>query len=167
MRIRSRFTMCLMAVVATAWAQDCSYWKNWHLGGTYTASGSGYIDPSRFLPGMGFPSETIPMFWVGAFTLDGSGGGGGWMSGNAGGSQVNFQLLDIKYSMQPDCSVQMSFSIKIKELGVTLGPFQSVMVVVPKPGALELHMILVGSGPGKPRDPHFDLSVAHRISTQL
>ena len=162
------FAVCLMTVVAPAWAQDCSNWNNSYLAGTYTMSGSGYVDPSRFLPGMGLPSGAVPMFWVGAFTLDGSGGGSGWVSSNAGGSQLSTQLVGVKYSMQPDCSVQMSFSSKIKELGVTVGPIQRLMVVVPKPGTLELelHMIVVGSGPGQPPGSQFDLGVAHRISRQ-
>jgi hypothetical protein len=161
------FAFCLMAVVAPAWAQDCSSWNNSHLSGTYTMSGNGYVDPSLFLPGMGLPSGAVPMFWVGAFTLDGSGGGSGWVSSNAGGSQMNTQLVGVKYSVQPDCSVQMSFSSKIKELGVTVGPVQRIMVIVPKPGQeMELHMIFVGSGPGKPPGAQFDLGVAHRISRQ-
>jgi len=168
MAFATMFAVCLMAVVAPAWAQDCSNWNNSHLAGTYTMSGSGYTDPSRFLPGMGLPSGAIPMFWVGAFTLEGNGGGSGWVSSNAGGSQMNVQLVGVKYSMQPDCSVQMSFSSKIKELGVTVGPFQRLMVVVPNRNGLDmdLHMIFVGGGPGQPPGSQFDLGVAHRISRQ-
>jgi hypothetical protein len=114
-------------------------------------------------PGFGFPSENSPMYWVGAFTFDGAGGGGGWVSLNAAGSQMRIQLTDVKYSMQSDCSVQWTFSMKLKELGITLGPIQRLMVVVLKTDALELHMITAGSGFGQQPVPAFDSGVAYRM----
>ncbi|MBZ5624145.1 MAG: hypothetical protein LAQ69_36420 [Acidobacteriia bacterium] len=160
------FGACLLAASPVLRAQDCGNWINWDLRGTYTMSGSGFIDLSKVLPGVGLPSGPIPMFWVGAFTYNGAGGGTGWVSTNAGGGQMNAQLVGLTYSMKSDCSVQVAFSMKLTELGITIGPFHRLMVVVPKPEALELHMIFVGSGPGKPPDVGFDLGVAHRISTQ-
>lgn len=104
-------------------------------------------------------------YYVAAVAFDGRGGAAGWVSMNSGGTQFNFQLVGSKYSVQPDCSVQMSFTWKIKELGVTF-TVQRVAVVVPKPGALEVHMNLVGAAPGKQPGPGFDLGIMHRISMQ-
>lgn len=154
----------IIALGATAWGQDCSNWTNFDLRGTYALSGSGTIDASVLLPGMGIPAGSAPTVYVGAFTLDGRGAAtAGWVSTNLGGEQSTFQMVGIKYSMQPDCSVQMSLTWKIKEFGVTF-TVQRVGVVVPKPGGLELHMSLVGSSPGKPPGPGPDLTVAYRIS---
>ena len=160
------FGVCLLAISPAARAQNCSNWTNWDLRGTYTMSGSGYVDLSKLFPGMGLPAGAVPMFWVGAFVHDGKGGGTGWVSLNGGGGQMHAQLVGLTYSMEPDCSVQISFSMQFKETGTTIGPIQRLAVVVPTPGALELHMILVGSGPGNPPAPGFDLGVAHRISLQ-
>ena len=157
--------LAMMAVGLNAWGQDCSNWTNYDLRGTYAGSGSGSLDPSLVVPGMGLPSGMVPEFSVGAMTLDGRGGITGWASINSGGTQFNFQLVGGKYSMQPDCSVQVTFTWKIKELGVTF-TVQRVAVVVPKLSGLELHTNLVGATPGKPPGPGYDLTVLSRISMQ-
>jgi hypothetical protein len=157
---------CLLAASSVAWAQDCTLWNNGQLAGTYTMSGSGFVDLSKMLPGMGLPSGLIPMTWVGAFTMDPSGGGTGWVSFNAAGNQMNVQLVGKKFSMNGDCSIQESFSMKIKELGITVGPVYRLLVPVTKPDGLELQMIFLGTPPGTPAGPALDLGVAHRISRQ-
>ena len=159
--------ICLLAISSVASAQNCSNWTNWTLRGTYTMSGSGYIDLSKVFPGMGFPPGPIPMYWVGAHTYDGKGGGAGWIVLNAGGGQMHAKLVGKSYAVQPDCSVQETFSMEVQETGTTIGPFQRLGVVAPTPHdpwALDLHMILSGSEPGNPPLPGFDLGVAHRIS---
>ncbi len=153
----------MIAIGASAWGQDCSNWTNYDLRGTYAGSGSGSIDPSLLLPGMGLPPGMVPGFYVAAVALDGHGSATGWVSANLGGTQFSFQLVGMKYSMQPDCSVQMSFTWKVKELGVTF-TVQRVAVLVPKPSSLELHMNLIGAAPGKPPGPGFDLGIVYRIS---
>jgi opacity protein-like surface antigen len=165
-----RFCLAVIMVAAcvpATQAQDCSNWSNWDLRGTYTMSGNGFVDLSKVLPVPGLPSGAIPVFWLGAHTYDGAGGGTGWVTFNAAGTQISLQLVDFTYSMKSDCSVQVKFSGRIRELGITVGPFPRLMVIVPKPGQLELHMIFVGSAPGKPADAGFDLGVTHRISTQF
>jgi hypothetical protein len=153
----------MMAAGAAAWGQDCSNWTNNDLRGTYVGAGSGSSDASQLIPGMGFPSGLVPEINVFAFALDGRGGvTTGWAAINSGGTQLNFQLVGGKYSVQPDCSFQITFTWKIKELGVTY-TVQHVGVWVPKPGSLELHFSLVGAPPGRP-GPGFDLGVAYRIS---
>ena len=155
--------ICLTAMAPAVRAQDCSNWNNSRLAGTYTMSGKGSSDLSKIVPGLGFPSGLTPIYWVGALVLDGAGGGSGWVSMNAGGMQLTVQLVGMKYSMQSDCSVQWTASMKQKDLGLTLGPVQRVMVVVPKPDALELHMLTAGSGLGQPPTPAFDSGIAYRV----
>ncbi len=163
----SVLTACLLAVTSIASAQNCSNWTNWDLRGTYTMSGSGYVDLSKLFPGMGFPPGPIPMYWVGASTYDGKGGGTGWIVLNAGGGQMHAKLVDKSYAVQPDCSVWSTFSMEVQETGTTIGPFQRLEVIAPTPHhpwALDLYMILSGSEPPNPPLPAFDSGVAHRIS---
>jgi hypothetical protein len=155
--------LAMIAVGTTARGQDCSNWTTFDLRGTYTGSGSDSLDPSLLVPGMGLPPGGVPGRYVVALALDGRGGATGWASENSGGIQLNSQLVGAKYSMQPDCSVQVSFTWKIRELGVTITS-QHVGVIVPKPGALELHLNLVGAAPGKPPGLGFDLGIVYRIS---
>ena len=158
---------CVLAASSVASAQNCSNWSNWDLRGTYAMSGSGYIDLSKVFPGMGFPSGPVPLYWVGAHTYNGKGGGSGWIVLNAGGGQLHGKLVGKSYAVQPDCSVQETFSVALQETGTTIGPFQRIGVVAPMPlypWALDLYMILGGSEPGNAPAPGFDSGVAHRIS---
>ncbi len=155
------FATCLLVASATVRAQDCSNWSNWDVRGTYTASGSGWTDLSKLLPGA--PAGFSPVSWVGAVALNGVGGGTGWVSGNEAGTPVNIQLLNLTYSVQTDCSVQMSFSMKIKELGVTVGPVSRLMVIFGGGEALEVRGMWKGAGPGT----EVDSFVARRISMRF
>jgi len=152
------FATCLLAVSPGGRAQDCNNWTNMHLRGTYTMAGSGWIDLSKLDAGL--PTGTVPMSWVGANTMDGKGGGAGWVSLNAGGIQVTIELVNKTYAVKADCSVEESFYMKIKELGKTIGPAYRLVVIGGSPGALELHGIFLGGGPGTP----VDLFTARRIS---
>jgi len=172
------FAASLLAVSEGVRAQDCSNLTNADLRGTYTMSGSGAIDLSKFLAGIPglppLPTGFIQMSWVGATTLDGFGGGGGWVSFNGGGNQMSASIVNKKYSINPNCTIQESFSLKINELpGVIVGPITRLAVPVWKqegmgwvPQALELHMIWQGTAPGTPTGPVVDSGVAHRISRQ-
>jgi len=101
---------CLLAVAPDVLAQNCGAWSNWDLRGTYTTSGSGWIDLSKLAPGL--PAGTIPMAWVGAETMNGLGQGSGWVAVNAGGVQLSIQLVNLTYAVQADCSVLISYSMK-------------------------------------------------------
>ena len=158
------FATGLLAVAPLVRAQDCSGMSSWDLRGTYTGASSGWMDMSKALPGMGLPSGLIQATSVGAFTFNGSGGGGGWISVNAGGNQMSLQLAALKYSMNSDCSVQVTWSLTIKELGITIGPFSRLGVIVGRPDALEIHWMFVGTPHGAPAGAGVDLGVAHRIS---
>lgn len=164
------FATCLFAVSGVVLAQDCSDWNISQFAGTYTMSGSGYIDLSKALPGMGMPSGLVPVFWVGATTLEPSGGGGGWLVLNVAGNQMTGTFVDKKYSIKPDCSVQATYSVKINELGITLGPSSRIEIPVVKQGAfggradVELHGITTGTAPGTTPGALLDLGISHRIS---
>jgi len=162
------FAAGLLAVSAVVQAQDCSSMGNSDLRGTYTMAGSGFIDLSKAAPGVpGMPTGLIPMSWVGAHTWNGAGGGGGWVYINAGGTGMSASFVGLKYSIKSDCSIQESFSMKINELGITIGPFPRLLVPVVKPdGSLELHMIFQGPPPGAPAGPGLDSGVSYRISLQ-
>jgi hypothetical protein len=158
---------CFLTVLPGAKAQDCSSWSNWDLRGTYALSGSGYIDLSRAFPGQNLPSGLSPYYWVGAQSLDGNGGGTGWISINFGGNQLTAEFVDYAYSMQPDCSVLVSYRLKYKELGTMSGPQRRINIIVPKPnGGLELDSLSVGTDFGTPAAPVLSLDVKRRISME-
>ena len=170
------FVTCLLAASAVVRAQDCGNLTIYDVRGTYTMSGSGWVDLSKLLAGIPglppLPTGFIPMSWVGTSTLDGAGGGGGSVIFNGGGNQMSASIVNKKYSMKPDCTIQESFSLKINELpGVTVGPITRLAVPVLKqqawmPLGLELHMIWQGTAPGTPPGAVVDSGVAYRISMQ-
>ena len=151
---------CFLAVTAVATAQECNT-SNFDVRGTYTASGSGWSDLSKLLPGA--PAGYSPVSWVGAVALNGTGGGTGWIAANEAGLPVNIQLLGLTYSVKTDCSVQMSFSMKIKELGVTVGPVSRTLVIFGGAEPLEVRGIWTGAGPGT----EVDSFVGRRISMRF
>jgi len=156
------FAACILAGPSAGRAQDCSSWRNWDLRGTYTMSGSGWIDLSKLVPSL--PAGTIPMSWAGAHSYNGTGGGTGWVSLNAGGVQMTITFVNLTYQMNADCSVSVSYSLKIKELNnAVIGPTSRVLVVGGSPTTLELRGITVGAGPGMP----VDLLTSQRISMQF
>ncbi len=160
---------CFLAVSPVIQAQSCSNWSNWDLRGTYTLSGHGYIDLSRAFAGMGLPSGWTPAFWVGIQTLDGKGGGAGWISFNYGGNQLTADFVGYTYSMQADCSVQASFRLKFRELGTTSAPQTRLGVVIPRPNGesdLEIDSLGVGPALGTPAAPSCNVDVKRRISMQ-
>ncbi|MBI1789404.1 MAG: hypothetical protein HYR60_17860 [Acidobacteria bacterium] len=154
------FAAYVLLVLPRAQAQDCSDWSNFDIRGTYAMSGSGWIDLSKLVPAL--PAGTIPMAWVGAVSYNGRGGGAGWVALNAGGVQMAIELVNLAYQVKADCSVAVSYSMKLKELGITLGPVSRILVVAGRGQALELNGIQAGAGPGTP----VDLMVARRISIQ-
>ena len=155
----------VLAFLPALSAQDCSSWTRWDLRGTYAQSGSGYIDLSKAFPGAGLPSGLTPYFVISAIAYDGLGGGTGWLAFNMGGYQVNAQYVGYTYSMQTNCSVQVSFRLKLTDLGITSGVQGSIKVIVPKRGGdLELRSIHVGAPLGGAPDPSLNLEEMHRIS---
>ena len=80
---------------------------------------------------------------------------------------MNSQIAALKYSMNSDCGVKVTWSLKIKELGITIGPYSRLGVIVGRWDALEIHWSFVGTPPGTPAGAGVDLGVAHRISMQF
>ena len=151
---------CLLAVAPSVRAQNCSTWSNYDLRGTYTTSGSGWIDLSKLASGL--PSGTIPMAWVGAETMNGLGQGSGWVAVNAGVVQLSIQLVNLTYAIQTDCSVLISYSMKIKELGATIGPVSRILAIGARGPNMDLYGIQAGGGAGMP----VDVMSKHRISME-
>jgi len=90
----------------------------------------------------------------------------GWVSLNAAGTQMSASFINKTYSVQPNCSIRVTFSMKINELpgNPVIGPFQRTMAPVFKPGSLELHMIWQGSAPGASTGAAVDSGFAYRIA---
>ncbi len=165
-----------LALCPIAAAQDCGHVTNYDLRGTYTMSGSGFIDLSKLLAGIPglppMPVGLVPFSWVGAHTYNETGGGTGWVSMNAAGNQLNATFVGLKYSIGANCRVEASFSLQIAELGgAVVGPISRVLVPVFRPAPdwwapaqVELHMIVEGPAPGTP-GAGLDNGVAYRIST--
>ena len=151
----------VLAATGSRNAQDCGSMTNWDLHGTYTMTGHGWIDLSKLVATL--PAGSIPMTWVGALSYNGTGGGSGWVSVNAGGVQMNAQFVNLSYQMNGDCSVSVNYSMKVKELGLTLGPAARLLIVSGTPGALELQGISVGYGPGT----LVDVLTMRRVSMQF
>jgi hypothetical protein len=158
--------ICFLATSPVITAQNCSGLNNWTLRGTYTMSGSGYIDLSKLFPDQGFASGLTPMSFVGGHVYNGIGGGTGWVSMNIGGTQLAPEYSDYTYSMQPNCSVLVTYKLTFKEFGVTI-PFKRVGVIVPKPGGLEIHSLSIGRPVGMPAGAGLNLNVLQRISMDM
>jgi hypothetical protein len=170
------FGACLLATSQAVSAQNCTNLTDYDLRGTYTMSGSGWVNLATLLPSVqGLPNQLIPMSWLGAYTANGAGGVTGWVSFNGGGSQMTASFVGTKYSVKSDCSIQASLSMKINELpNVAPVVFTRLMVPVVKQDgawwmapALEIHVIWQGNAPGAPAAAAVDLAVAHRISLQF
>ncbi len=155
------FAVSLFGFSAICRAQDCSNWSNEDMRGTWAMWGSGWMDFSKVIPTL--PSGTIPMSTVGASSFDGWGNGTGWTLVNAGGMQLSMELVNMQSDVKPDCSVVTSYSIKLKELGITLGPVSRVLVIAGSGRELELHGMQVGTGPGTA----VDLTHTKRISIEV
>jgi hypothetical protein len=157
---------CVLALAPAIQAQDCSSLTNWDLRGTYAMYGSGWNDFSKVItappPGVTLPSGSIPTNWIGVYIFNGKGGGSGWIATNAGGMQLTLDLMNLTYAVKPDCSVQTSFSMKIRELGITVGPVARLLVIAGTPSQMELFGMLVGGGPGTGGDS----MTVRRISVQ-
>jgi len=142
-------------------AQDCSNWSNEDLRGTYATSGDGWIDLSKLNPAL--PAGYTPKSFVGAIGIDGWGNGKGWLSLCAGGIQMTMEFVNMTYDVKSNCSVAMSYSLKVKELGITIGPMPQVAVIAGNGLGLELIGMEPGTGPGS----QITLIHSRRISMQF
>jgi hypothetical protein len=83
-----------------------------------------------------------------------------------GGYQINAQYVDYTYSVKPNCSVLVSFRLKLTDLGVTTGVQSSLKVIAAKGQDLQLDSITLGTALGTPAAPSLGVEVMHRISMQ-
>lgn len=99
---------------------------------------------------------------IGAFKLNGNGEMTGWALINAGGVQMTAEFVNSQFSApKADCSVAISLSMKINEAGGMIsGPYSDVGVIAGDGSALEIHFMMLGTGPGS----HVELNHARRIS---
>ncbi len=144
-------------------AQDCC--KNLSLQalrGTYSFSATGWQDLSEMNPGL--PSGYAPVSILGIFTINDQGDLTGWSLVNAGGVQMNVKFVDSQFGApNADCSFPISLSMRMEggpEDGMVLGPYSYVGVIAGDQAALEIHFMMLGTGPGT----HVDLQHAKRIS---
>lgn len=131
------------------------------LRGTYAFTGTAWQDLSEINPAL--PKGYAPVSIVGVFAIGGNGAVTGWALVNAGGVQMTTEFVNSQAGApRADCSVPVSLSMRIAEFGgVVTGPYQYVGVVAGDGSPLEIHFMMLGTGPGS----HVELNHATRIST--
>jgi len=131
--------------------------------GTYALTATGWQDLSEINPAL--PKGYAPVSIIGAFRLNGNGDLTGWALINAGGVQMNAEFVNSQFSaLKADCSVAISLSMKINESGGMIsGPYSYAGVIAGDGSALEVHFMMLGSGPGS----HVDMNHAKRISMKF
>ena len=93
------------------------------LRGTYTFSATGWQDLSEMNPAL--PKGYAPVTIIGTFAVNGNGELTGSASINAGGLQMSAEFFNSQVGApQPDCSVAITLTMKIKEFeGAVSGPY--------------------------------------------
>jgi hypothetical protein len=135
-----------LAVCQNVRAQSCVSFSNSDVRGAWSLIGSGWKDPSKLNPA--FPVGYVPMSYVGVIRLDGEGSGSGSLSVNLGGAPVTLEFLNLTYRVKADCMIEVTYSYKLKELGVSAGPVTRVLVYMPGGLGLEFQGAIAGTGPG-------------------
>ena len=140
--------------------RPCAAMDQASLRGTYALSATGWQDLSEINPAL--PKGSAPVSVIGAFKLDGNGEVTGWGLINAGGVQLDAEIVDSRFSApRPDCSVAISLSMRINESGgIVSGPYSYVGVVAGDASEREVRFMMLGTGPGS----HVDMQHARRIS---
>jgi hypothetical protein len=149
-----------LAVCQNVRAQSCVSLSNSHLRGAWSIIGSGWKDPSKLNPA--FPAGYVPMSYVGVIRMDGEGSGGGSLNVNLGGVPVTLEFLTMTYRIKADCMLEVVYSFKLKELGVSVGPVTRVLVNMPSALGIEFQGAIAGAGPGS----EVDTCTLKRVSMQ-
>jgi hypothetical protein len=124
------------------------------LRGTYCLSCNGWADLSTLNPTL--PKGYVPASHIGVVKLDGAGGGSGWHASNMGGVPLTMDFVNLTYKVKDDCTVETTYSLKIRELGMTIGPMTRILVAIPAfSGGLDMEArgVNVGTGPGQDVTP--------------
>lgn len=132
----------------------------WGLRGTYALTGSAWQDLSELNPAL--PKGYAPVSIIGAFKVSGNGDLTGWASVNAGGVQMTAEFVNSRVGApRADCGFPVTLSMKIKEYGgMVSGPYSYAGVVAGHGAALEIALMMLGTGPGS----HVEMDRARRIS---
>lgn len=144
-------------------SKPCSTWGLPALRGTYTFNASAWQDLSEINPAL--PKGYAPVTIVGSFKVAGNGELTGWAQVNAGGVPMSAEFVDSRLGApKADCSFALTLSMKISDFGgVISGPYSYVGVAAGGASALELHFMMLGTGPGS----HVELDHARRISLSV
>jgi hypothetical protein len=125
--------------------------------GTYCLSCNGWVDLSTLNPNL--PKGYVPASHIGVLKLDAAGHGSGWHTSNMGGLALTMDIVNLTYKIKDDCTVESTYSLKIRELGVTMGPVTRILVRTPSPSAYfpgqptEMRGVNVGAGVGQDVTP--------------
>jgi len=146
--MRCLLSAALLAIVVLTFspnlaAQGCA---NFSVQGTYCLTCNGWIDLSKIVPT--FPAGYVPASYVGVVKLDGSGHGTGGLTANCGGQSLSLEFVDLTYTVNDNCTLESTYSVKVKELGITLAQDKRIMVIIPGGQTLELKGLNIGKGPG-------------------
>jgi hypothetical protein len=124
------------------------------LRGTYALACNGWTDLSTLDPSL--PKGYAPASHVGVLKLDGAGNGSGWHASNMGGLPLTIDIVNLTYKVKDDCTVEATYSMKIRDVGLTLGPITRILVAIPAfPTGFDMEMrgVNVGAGPGQDVTP--------------
>jgi hypothetical protein len=108
------------------------------------------------------PKGYAPVTIVGTFTIAKSGEVSGPAFVNAGGLSMSVEFVNSRFSeLGADCTVPISLSMQIAEFGEAVtGPYPYIGVIAVGAPALEIHFMMLGTGPGS----HVELNHAKRIA---
>lgn len=130
------------------------------LRGTYALTGTAWQDLSVMDPSL--PKGYAPVTLIGVFTVNAGGEVTGWALVNTGGLHLTAEFVNSRFEApRADCGVPLSLSMKINEFGEGIaGPYPYMAVVSGEGQALEIALMMLGTGPGS----HLESSRAKRIS---
>ena len=141
---------CVLVLSPSAVAQ-CSTES---LRGAYALVCNGWTDLSTLDPTL--PKGYAPASHVGVLKLDGAGKGSGWHASNMGGLSLTMDFVNLTYTVKDDCMVQATYYMKIRGLGLTIGPVTRILVAIPaflNGFDMEMRGVNAGAGPGQDVTP--------------
>jgi hypothetical protein len=138
MRSLAVIALCL-AIIPVAFAQPCS---NADLRGAYLFQTQGYQNLNNLSPQA--PVIMAPAAGLGVVEYDGAGSAKGSVTFTFGGLPMELEFLDLKYSVNRDCTGSAEYKLKDPKTGATFGPDKHRLLVL-EDGA-ELRTLMVDAG---------------------
>ncbi len=114
----------LAALAVPASAQSCS---TADLRGTYLFLPSGFTNLRDLDPNM--PDLMAPWKGVGLVEYDGNGKGAGRFFGSFGGLPASFEFVDLKYTVNADCTGTAEYRLQTLPTGPVIGVDKHKIVV--------------------------------------